>query len=573
MKRLPLALAALLFLGTVIVFRPALACDFINFDDPSYVQSNPILHDGLSLAGLERAFTTIQGGYWIPLTWTSYLIDYHFSGLHPADYHRTNVLLHAATAALLFLTLFRMTGACGRSFAVAGLFAFHPIQVESVAWVTERKDVLSTFFLILALRAYTGYARCPGLGRYLLIVLFFVLGLMAKPMLVTLPVVLFVLDYWPLGRRNLGVRRLILEKLPLLLLALAAGVLTIITQRQGTAVRSLDEFSLYARMGNAIVCYVVYLRMLLWPYPLAVFYPHPGDALPLWQPLGAAILMLLLTGTAFRFRRRAPYLLAGWLWYLITLAPVSGILQAGWQGHADRFVYVPCIGLFLLAVWGMGDLSGMRRRLGATILTACVIGACVAVTTLQLRHWHDSLTLWEHTAAVTEDNFVCRDSLAATLLDHGRTSEAETHLQHALVLKPDHELAYFLLGLALQQQNRFEEAEGRLREALTISPHYVEALVARAEVLAEQKRIDEAEQIALRALELAPGSAEATACLAAIRLRQGHNEEGLALLREAVKFDPHAEPLRTQLAKELRRRGLDDEAERELEVLRILYRR
>ncbi len=568
-----LALAALLFVATLFVFRPALACDFVNFDDPLYVQNNPILFDGLSGVGVERAFTTIQGGYWIPLTWLSYLIDFHFSGLNPSGYHRTNILLHAATAALLFLTLCRMTAAPGRSLAVAAFFAVHPIQVESVAWVTERKDVLSTFFLVLALLAYTGYANRPGLGRYLLVVLCFVLGLMAKPMLVTLPVVLLVLDFWPLNRGALGPRRLVLEKAPLILLAFAAGVLTIVTQRHGTAVRSLDEFSLYARLGNALVCYVVYLRMLLWPYPLAVFYPHPGNDLPFWQPLLAASLLLALTMTAFRLRRRAPYLLAGWLWYAISLAPVSGILQAGWQGRADRFVYVPSIGLFVLAVWGMADLIGTRRRLAAAILATCLLSLCVAVTTRQIPYWRDSVTLWEHTAAVTDDNFVCRHTLAAALLDRGRTAEAVEHLERAIALKPDHELAYYLLGLARRQQKRLDEAERWLREALKISPEYVEALAVLAEVLAEEKRLDEAEQTARRALELDPRSAVATASLAAIRLRQGLDEEGLELLRTAVSLDPHDASLRLRLADELRRRGLDAEADRQDEALRSLYQR
>ena len=270
-------LALLLFLGTALVFQPAVRCDFINLDDPVYIHSNPILHKGLNEEGITAAFATVHAGYWIPLTWLSYLIDQELYGLAAGGYHRTNVLLHAATAALLFLFLRRMTGAQGRSFVVAALFALHPVQLESVAWVTERKDVLSTFFLVLTLWAYLVYVAQPSSWRCVGVLLCYSLGLMAKPMLVTLPVALLLLDYWPLKRS--GVKKLILEKLPLLALALAAGVVTIITQRHGTAVRSLEEVSLYARLGNAIVGYVIYLKMLLWPYPLAVFYPHPEGAI------------------------------------------------------------------------------------------------------------------------------------------------------------------------------------------------------------------------------------------------------------------------------------------------------
>jgi hypothetical protein len=569
-SRVPLLLAAGLFLTTVLVFQPAVRCDFINFDDPSYVQNNPLLYGGLSLDSAGRAITTVHAGYWIPLTWLSYLVDYQLCGLDPAGYHRTNVLLHAASAALLFVVLFRMTNAVGRSLVAAALFALHPVQVESVAWVTERKDVLSTLFLVLALGAYARYAERPSVRRYLLVVLCFALGLMAKPMLVTLPVVVLLLDFWPLGRQDLGLRRLLLEKLPLFLLALAAGVLTILTQKQGTAVRSLDEFSLYARLGNAVVSSVVYLQMLVFPYPLAVFYPHPGDALPAWQAIGAALILMAVTLLAWMLRQRAPFLLVGWLWYLVTLAPVSGVLQAGWQGRADRFLYVPAIGLFILASWGVAALAPGRQRL-LQWSAAGVLAASVALTIVQLSHWRDSLALWEHTFAVTEDNFVTRDSLAAALLDHDCVAEAVAHLERARAINPRHELAPYLLGLAAQKENRLDDAVRHLRQALALSPEHVEALAALAEVLAELKRPDEAELQARRALALAPDSAIAMHSLGVVQMRQYHDDEALACFRDAVRLDPHALPLRIRLIDELCRRGLDSEAERERLALRRLY--
>ena len=449
-SRLRLLLAAGLFILVVLVFSPALRCGIINLDDPQYVQDNPILAEGFSLTGIERAFTTIHAGYWIPLTWISYLVDHAVFGLNPAGYHLTNVLLHAANAALLFLTLCRMTKSVERSFFAAALFALHPIQVESVVWVTERKDVLSTFFLVLAILAYARYCEQPGVRRYLLVVLSFVLGLMAKPMLVTLPVLLLLLDVWPLGRQSLGLKRLVVEKLPLFLLAFAAGLLTIWTQKQGDAVRSTEEFSLYARFGNAIVNYFVYLRMVFWPYPLAVWYPHPGE-LPLWQVVGAALLLLYLTGCCANGKRfhAWPFLLVMWLWYLVALAPVSGILQAGWQGRADRFLYVPSIGFFIWLVWNLSR-EGLEPIVWRGIF-AVVLVACIVLTVLQQRYWRDSLTMWEHTIAVTDDNFTCRDSLAAALMDAGRPVEAIPHLERAIELAPDHPLAHELLRKARKQ--------------------------------------------------------------------------------------------------------------------------
>ena len=454
--------AAGLFLVTLLAFHHVVRCDFINFDDPTYVQNNPLVAGGLTPANVGRAFTTLHAGYWIPLTWISYQLDYSLHGLAASGYHRTNLLLHAANVVLLFLLLCRLTGSTGRSAVVAALFALHPIQVESVAWVTERKDVLSTFFGLLALGAYVGYGERPGWRRYLAVMLLLALGLMAKPMMVTLPCVMLLLDFWPLHRwgwktppphplpeaeRGWGGGVLPLlplsasgrgwgggvlrEKAPLFALALAAGVLTIVAQKTDTAVRSLDEFSLYARLGNAAVSSVAYLGMLLWPQNLAVFYPHPGEP-PVWQVVAAVLVLLLLTGTALALARRAPYLLVGWLWYLLTLAPVSGILQAGWQGRADRFLYVPSIGLFLLATWGLAELATTaRRRLALGSLAAAVLAGCLVRTVFQVHHWQNSLSLWQHTVAVTPANFVADNSLAAALLDRGRADDALPYLLRA----------------------------------------------------------------------------------------------------------------------------------------------
>jgi tetratricopeptide (TPR) repeat protein len=374
---------------------------------------------------------------------------------------------------------------------------------------------------------------------------------------------LLLLDHWPLERQSRGVRRLLLEKLPLFLIAIAAGVLTIWTQRQGAAVRNLDDFTLYARVGNAVVSYIVYLRMLVWPYPLAVFYPHLGDDLPVWAVAVSMLLVIALTVFAVLRRRSSPYLLVGWLWYVIALAPVSGILQAGWQGRADRFLYVPSIGLFLLLVW-----SVPRKGLSAF---AVALAGCVALTALQLRHWRDSLTLWEHTFAVTEDNFTMRDSLAAALLDRGRVSEAIVHLERARELKPDHELSYYLLGIAARSENRLDDATRWFGEALRLSPRYVEAQVLLAEVRIVEGRFGDAEELLHRARDIAPRSALALSVEGVLRERQDRKEEALSCLRESVRLDPHAVPLRLRLIEALRHRDLDEEASCEAARLRRLF--
>ena len=578
--------AAGLFLTTLLTFRQVVRCDFINFDDPTYVQNNPLVAGGLTLSNVGRAFTTIHAGYWIPLTWVSYQLDYSLYGLAAGGYHRTNLLLHAANVVLLFLLLCRLTGSTGRSAVVAALFALHPIQVESVAWVTERKDVLSTFFGLLALGAYVGYVERPGWRRYLTVVLLLALGLMAKPMLVTLPCVMLLLDFWPLRRtpfsdasqKRCGRQRfceaslnLLRKKAPLFALALAAGVLTIVAQKTDTAVRSLDEFSLYARLGNAAVSAVAYLGMLLWPQHLAVFYPHPGEP-PVRQVVAAVFVLLLLTGTALALARRAPYLLVGWLWYVLTLAPVSGVLQAGWQGRADRFLYVPSIGLFLLATWGLTELAATaRRRLALGGLAAAVLAGCLIRTVFQVHHWQNSLNLWQHTVAVTPANFVADNSLAAALLDCGRAEDAVPYLLRARAAKPEHELAHYLLGIAYRELGRRDDAVRCWHDALKHSPDSADAHAALAEMLVTQGQLAEAERHALAAVRLDRQSAEAHHALGVVRDGQGRTEEALDSYREAVRLNPHAIAPRLHLADALRRRGQSEAAEAELYTLRWLY--
>jgi tetratricopeptide (TPR) repeat protein len=480
-----------LIVATLAVYRPVCNYAFVNVDDPDYVQDNPLLR-----ACPLRAFTTIHAGYWIPLTWLSYQLDHRLYGLAPGGYHRTNLLLHTANVLLLFLLLCRLTGATLPSGFVAALFALHPLQVESVAWVTERKDVLSLFFGLLALHTYVGYARSPSVVRYLLLMLWLALSLLAKPMLVTLPCVMLLLDYWPLQRMEIAkcklndrsafcnlhfAIRLILEKLPLFALALAASIVTVVAQRHGDAVRTLDEFSLPARLGNALISYVSYLEKLIWPVDLAVFYPHPGVP-STWRVAAAASLLAIITGLVVWQARRRPYLLVGWLWFAGTLLPVSGVMQAGWQGMADRFFYVPCIGLFLAFAFALREF---RPICNLQFPLAFIILALLSARTAgQVSYWQDSLTLWQHARRVTPDNFYARFSYGAALLDAGRVEEAAEQFERAIELKPDHPFGHYELGVARREQGRVEEALACWSTALRLAPYYEQARLALAELQA-----------------------------------------------------------------------------------------
>ena len=408
-----------LVVATLATYGDLRTHQFINFDDDIYVTGNPPVQDGLTLKGLTWAFTTMHGGLWIPLTWLSFMVNSQLFGLHPGGFLLTNLLFHIANALLLFLWLLYLTRTLGCSFLVAALFALHPLHVESVAWATERKDVLSTFFWLLTMWAYVWYAERPRLGRYLLILVCFSLGLMAKPMLVTLPFVLLLLDYWPLGRLRLKgpaaaaaspkpgpgvtIKRLVWEKSPLFVISALSIVVTFYAQKEAGAISTLQTLPIANRLANAMVAYGSYLGKMFWPAHLAVFYPHPGHNLPIWQALAAGLALAVLTLLALRQARRHPYLLVGWLWYLGTLLPVIGLVQVGGQAMADRYTYVPFIGLFIVVVWGMADLAARWRapKFLLPVGAGVVLSALMVCTWVQVSYWRDSITLYEHTLEVT----------------------------------------------------------------------------------------------------------------------------------------------------------------------------
>lgn len=440
-------LALLLALLTLIIYNPVTRNSFVGFDDPSYITANRHIRAGLTWETVKWAFRSTEEANWHPLTWLSHALDCQIFGLRAAGHHYVNVLSHTATALLLFLFLQAATGFTWRSLMVAVLFAVHPINVESVAWASERKNVLSMLFFVLMLIAYQRYTQRPGWKRYVLVVLLFAMGLMSKPMLVTAPFLLLLLDYWPLERiKTVSRGHLVVEKLPLLAMSAASSIVTMVAQRSGGAFHN-SEFSLTSRLINAAVAYVRYLGKALWPSRLAAFYPYT-EHVPVWQIVASVVLLALITGTAL-LRRSPRYLTVGWLWFLGTMVPVIGLIQVGEQALADRYAYLPFIGLFVALVWGIADIAQSRK-----IRTAYIsIGAFVVVAVLslltyrQVGYWKSTAELWMHTLAVTGPNYMAEDSLGAALMDEGKITEAKHHFEAAVAINPGDSFGLLDLGV------------------------------------------------------------------------------------------------------------------------------
>jgi len=519
------------------VYAPVRQHGFVNLDDAQYVSDNPAVSGGLSGRGVSWAFTTRHAGNWHPLTWLSHMLDVELYGMNAGPHHLTSLLVHVANAVLLFGLLHRMTGALFRSAFVAALFALHPLHVESVAWVAERKDVLSTLFFLLTIRAYLAYVRRPRPSRYALVLVLFALGLMAKPMLVTLPFVLLLLDYWPLGRAPS--RRLVVEKLPMLALALASSIVTFLVQQRAGAVKGLDALPLDHRLANAVMAYAAYIGKMLWPAQLAAIYPYPASR-PGWLVAGAAAGLIAVTVLTLRAARRHPYLPVGWLWYLGTLVPVIGLVQVGSQPMADRYTYVPLIGLFLIAAWGIPDLLARwpHRDLALGVAAGLVILGCTVAARGQVTHWRSSIALWQHALQVTTENPRAHNNLGHALARDGRGSEAIARYTEALRIKPDYAEAHNNLGFTLAEQGRASEAMGHYYEALRVLPDYVEAHNNLGVALAGEGNADGAIQHLSDAVRIEPGRAEAHNNLGAVLAGQGRLEDAIRHLAVAVELRP-----------------------------------
>jgi hypothetical protein len=500
--------AALLLLAAVLwAYWPVGGHEFLNYDDPIRVTENAWVRQGLSARGVAWASTTLLDGNWHPLTWLSHMLDCTLAGLDPGWHHRANLALHAASSLILLAALDRMTGAPWRSAMVALLFALHPLHVESVAWVSERKDTLSGLFFMLAIYAYAHYTERPSWQRYAPLVLAFACGLASKAMVVTLPIVLLLLDVWPLARhRQSSIARLLVEKLPLLALAGLVAALTVFAQHQAGAMSSAVALPLGVRVAQAILASVAYIGKTLWPQGLTVFYPYPSQIL-LWNVALAALLLLVLSAGAVRAAARYPYLLVGWCWYLVTLLPVIGLVQVGLQAMADRYTYLPLVGLFIAAVWGVSDLLAQRAfgRRALVPLALATSAACLVLTRIQVGYWRDDVPLYEHALAVTSDNYLAHNNLALELVNENRLVEAREHFVEALRIQPGYPDARNNLAGVLIRQGRIEEAIAQLRTAVENSPGYAPGHRNLAALLQQAGRKEEAATHYREALRLEAG--------------------------------------------------------------------
>jgi tetratricopeptide (TPR) repeat protein len=593
-------LSLLLVVTTVLVYLPVRHYPFVNYDDPDYVAQNPAVRAGLTWRGVEWAFTTMHASNWHPFTWLSFMLDCQLFGLNAGGDHFVNVLFHAANTVLLFVLLLRLTGACWPSVFIAALFAWHPLHVESVAWIAERKDVLSAFFGLLALLAYAGYAQrrsktagqgpreeiaVPALGarlsifNYFLVLFFFACGLMAKPMLVTLPFVFLLLDYWPLRRASHFELRfshwfsLVLEKWPFFVMAAASCIVTFVAQKRGQTIAPLEEYPLSFRISNTALAYAEYLFKSVYPVNLTVIYPL-HEIISWGKVAGTIVVLVVISGLVWWARRRHPYLLTGWLWYLGMLVPVIGLVQVGPQAMADRYTYLPLVGVFMGIAFGMGDLA-KKLRLAPGLMVSfagMVLGGCLLMTARQLQYWQNSETLFEHALAVTTGNSIAQGNLGVALSEADRLQAALEHFREAVRIKPKDPLAHNNLGVALATTGHLQEAMEQFREALRLAPNYIKAhnnlgnALLRAGhpqaaieqfqdslriepddasahnnlavALAQIGRVPEAIQQYQAALRLQPDFTKAYYDLGLALLRTGQVREAIAEFRTALRLQP-----------------------------------
>jgi len=570
-NRLGVMISLFLIVATALVFWQVTEHDFINYDDDVYVTENPHVNRGFTTQGFIGSFTRFHGSNWHPLTWLSHMLDSHLFGLKSGFHHLTNLLFHVINTLLLFFLLRRMTSATWCSAFVAALFALHPLHVESVAWIAERKDVLSTLFWMLTLWAYVRYCERVTVFRYFLILIFFTLGLMAKPTLVTLPFVLFLLDYWPLGRLQLAhsiedrnreyqrttIFHLVWEKVPLLALSVVSCIVTFLAQQKGGAVTSLDVLPVKVRIANALVSYVGYVGKMIWPHDLAVFYPHP-ETIPMWQAAGSGLLLLCLSFVFFMAIRSHPYLVVGWLWYLGTLIPMVGLVQVGDHSVADRYTYIPLIGLFIMISWGIPDLMSKwrYRRNVLSISAGLTLLALALCTWFQLRHWKDSVTLFEHTVNVTTDNYLAHNNLGIGFVQQGKYDEAIEHYQEALRIKPEWAQARYNLGVARTRQGKFDEAIQDSLKALQKDPNLARARLNLANALLSRGQIQAAIENYQEAIRIKPDYARAHSNLGVVFMRQGRIDDAISHLKKALRINPDDERIRFNLDLALKQKYL-----------------
>jgi tetratricopeptide (TPR) repeat protein len=558
-----------LLLGAAVLacYNPVTHNGFLNYDDDRYITDNPHVRAGLTWPTVQWAFTTYEQGNWHPLTWLSHALDCRLFGLNPAGHHYVSSLLHAINAVLLFLLLQRATGFRWRSLMVAALFALHPINVESVAWASERKNVLSMMFFLLALYAYGWYARTPRVGRYAAVAAFFALAALSKPQVVAFPLLLLLWDYWPQCRigvptpisstaqpldvPKMRMRWLIVEKVPLLLLSGASVVVTIKAQRAGGGVKALSVYSPLLRFETAVISYVRYLGKALWPSNLAALYPHPTQLYPAWKVVAAAIILIVITVLVLRARDRR-YLLVGWFWFLGSLVPMIGLVQVGFQAMADRYAYIPFIGLFLIVVWLVADSAGnlandhQIHARWIAIPAICWLAMLGILTYRQVGYWHDAPSFWTHTLAVTQDNYIAQDTLGDFLLNHGQTQEAVAHFRAALAVRADDLSANLNLG-------NYENSRGNFSAAIE---HYGQVARKAEQIGLPGKNLQASACLKLGSiyrrtgdptraaeyfettLQLVPGQPQAMIGLGLIAERKGNFADAVRHYSQAIAVEP-----------------------------------
>jgi tetratricopeptide (TPR) repeat protein len=546
------ALAAI-YLGlaglVAVVFLQTGHFNFVNYDDGGYVFENPNIKAGLTWRGVVWAFTHVHSQNWHPLTSISHMIDCQLFGLNAGAHHLVNVGLHTVTALLLFTFLWQSTNALWASAISAAIFAIHPLRVESVAWISERKDVLSGLFFMLTLLAYLRYLRGQTWQRMAVVAICFAFGLMSKPMLVTTPIILLLLDYWPFARfKKQGLWKLILEKVPLVILSVGSCTATLIAQQ--VAIGSTESLPLASRIDNALVTYVNYLRQMFWPVDLVPFYIHPEWRLGTWEIIGAIILLAGITAAMFLLRRKLPFLLVGWLWYIVMLLPVIGIIQVGLQARADRYTYLPQIGIIIAVVWAIRDLTSRWRARTVALVPAslAVVGSLSFLSYRQATHWHDTESLWSYTLTRSPENDVALTGLAMVEVVRGQTDNAITHFRHALALRDGNAAAHYGLGLALSQQRKTDEAIGHWQRSLELQPDNINARNYLGAALAGIGRTPEAVEQWQQALAFDPDNGNAANNLAWVlatsplpTLRDG--AQAVAYAKRATKVPGADNPL------------------------------
>jgi len=558
--RSTILLSTALVIITLLVYLKSADNGFLSFDDSDYITGNPPVASGITGNNIMWAFTTTHSANWHPLTWLSHMTDVQLYGMNPRGHHLTNIIIHALSSTLLFLLFFRLTSALWQSFFVAALFALHPLHVESVAWAAERKDVLSALFLFLTLFAYAGFVKEKKTTCYLLTLLLFALGLMSKPMLVTVPLMMMLMDYWPLKRYQQNgsaltaqqlsgrVTALAREKIPFFLCSLLSAIITIYAQGTGGAITNMQTMPPGFRLENSLIAYATYLGKTVWPHNLAVLYPIPASY-PLWQVSGAVVTVLILTALSLRVVRRYPYIPAGWFWYLFTLLPVIGLIQVGNQSMADRYTYIPHIGIFIIIAWGFSDLTERVRYRKA--ITALLASAVLIVSSLltwqQIGYWKDDFSLYSHTLQVTEGNYVINTNLGTVYQRAGDLDAAIGEYRTAIEIKPDFFNAHYNLGVALATRGDLDAAIREYKTALEIQANDPDAHASLGSALARKGDIHSAMMEFQEAVRLKPES-DKTCNLAGIALASnGELDAAVYYFREALRINPDNKKARSNL--------------------------